>query len=164
MLETIDGLVLEAKWPQLQYVVKGPIQDEWRDGIPVRRAKHLILEFDRYLLIMDDLVREKEWDDEDKLYILRQLNYELGRPQFVDFWEHKMPVPNAPWPNYNDTPENQVITIAQATGLIAEALRYENAGRPGGPREKIVLKLNQLLGDAPADEFETLSEDELAAV
>lgn len=137
----IDGLVLESKYPQLQYIVKGPIEDTWRDGMQIRQPKHIVLEFDRHLLVMDDLAHEKEWTDEDKLYISRQLDYELKRPQFVDFWVHKPPTPQPPWPTYDSTDAKQIATVAKATGLVTEALRYEKNGREDGPRPEVVKAL-----------------------
>jgi hypothetical protein len=142
-LVKIDGLVLESKYPQLQYIIKGPIEDSWRDGIPQRIPKHIVLEFDRHLLIMDDLIREKELNDDDKTYISRQLDYELNRAQFNDFWVHQPPKPNPPWATYDQTDPKQIATVAQATGLVVEALRYENA-RDDGPRDAVVAKLEAL--------------------
>lgn len=164
-METIDGLVLESRYPDLEYVIKGPIQDEWRDGIPVRRPKHIVLEFDRYLLEMDTLVREKELDEEDKEFILRQLNYELGRADFVDFWVHETPVPAPPWPTYDDTHHAQVASVAEAVGLVAPALHYEQHGRPGGPRPTVVEKLQALQNaESGGIPFVPDGEDALSAV
>ena len=159
----IDGLVLESRWPQLQYIVKGPIEDTWRDGMQIRRPKHIVLEFDRHLLVMDDLARQKEWTEEDKVFIGRQLDYELKRPDFVDFWEHKPPMPNPPWPTYDKTDAKNVPTVAQSTGLILESIRYEKTGRPGGPREDVVAKLEALQRAAEGQTFETVDDDLLAA-
>jgi len=164
MTSRIDGLVLESKFPQLQYVIKGPIQDEWRDGVPVRRPKHIVLEFDRYLLVLDDLGREKEWTDEDKEYIARQLDYELGRPGFVDFWEHKPKLPDPPWPTYNDTHHAQIATVAETVGMVNEALNYEKRGRPGGPRESVVAKLEALQNIEEGSVPFAPDDDALAAV
>lgn len=140
----IEGLVLESKYPQLQYMVKGPVEDTWRDGTMVRQPKHLVLEFDRHLLIMDDLAHEKEWTDEDKEYISRQIDYELGRPQFVDFWVHQAPKPQPPWPTYDSTDPKQIASVAHATGLVVEALRYEKGGREDGPRPEVVKALESI--------------------
>lgn len=164
-METIDGLVLESKYPDLSYIVKGPIQDEWRDGIPVRRPKHIVLEFDRYLLEMDQLIREKELDEEDKLFIKRQLEYEFSKPNFVDFWVHEKPIPAPPWPTYDDTHHAQVASIAEAVGLVPQALHYEVNGRPGGPRTSVVEKL-QAMQNAEAEGIPFIpdGEDALSAV
>jgi hypothetical protein len=161
MLDTIDGLVLESKYPQQQYLIKGPLMESWRDGIPMRLPKQIVLQFDRHLLELDDTIREQELTEEDKLYVARQLNYELGRGDFVDFWVHEKPEIKPPWPTYNDTHHNTVAQVAESIGLVNEALWYEQFGRPGGPRESVVAKLNALAGNT-----ETLvaDEDELAAV
>src|SRR5215471_15403849 len=138
----MEGLVLESRYPQLQYIIKGPIQDSWRDGIPIRTPKHIVLEFDRHLLEMDQLVREKELTDEDKEYIRRQLEYEFSKPNFPDFWEHKPPRLGPPWPTYDETDPKQIPNVAKAIGLVTEALRYEK--QRDEPRQVVIEKLEGL--------------------
>jgi hypothetical protein len=163
----VDGLVLESKYPQLQFVIKGPMLEDWRDGHPVRRPKHIVIDFDRYLCELDVLSREQEWTDEDKVYVGKGIEAQFNNPTFRDFWIHEAPKVPPPWPTYNETHHNQIPVIAQSIGLVAEALRYEQLGREGGPRASVVEKLTAIAGEQPQEETTTAfvpDEDDLAAV
>lgn len=148
----IDEIVLESKYPEFQWCVKGPLQKVWKDGFPVDEQKILMLYFDRYLCEVADMIRDQEWTDEDKLYAERALDRFLNDPNFRDAWVHEMPKPAMPWPTYDQTHHNQVAVVAAATGQVGEALMYEQRGREGGPRESVVKKLQALLSDTPVDE------------
>jgi hypothetical protein len=145
----INGLILESKYPQYQHLIKGPFQKSWRDGFPVDEQKILNLQFDRYICFIDDMAREQEWTDTDKEFVAKQVEWQLQDPMFRDMWVHEPAKPPVPWPNYNETHPKQVHTVAQATGLVAEALHYEQNGRAGGPRPDVVKNLTALLADQP---------------
>ena len=143
----IDGLVLESKYPEYQWCIKGPIRKVWKDGFPVDEPKLLVLQFDRYLCEVDEMVQNQEWTPEDKEYVARIMERDLVDPRFRDAWQHQAPKIHPPWPTYDETHHNQVPVIAKATGQVAEALAYEERGRPDGPRESVVKKLRALLAE-----------------
>lgn len=158
----VTGLILESKYPELQFIVKGPRMTVWRDGYPVQEPKHIILYFDRYICMVDDIVRDQELTDEDKEYVGHAIEAAFKNPNARDFWIHDLPKAAPPWPNYDATHHNQIPVMAEATGLVNEALMYEQRGRPGGPREGVVKKLEALLsGSDPTVAYDG---DELAAV
>lgn len=144
----IDGLILESRHPEYQFLIKGPMQKVWRDGFPVDEQKILILQFDRYICFVDDMTQEQEWSDEDKLFVARQLEVSLNDPKMRAMWVHEPVRPSAPWPTYDETHHKQIHVIAKATGMAAEALAYEQAGRPGGPRPEVVKNLQELVAEA----------------
>jgi hypothetical protein len=145
----IAGLVLESKFAEYQYLAKGPLHKVWRDGFPVDEQKILRLHFERYICFVDQMAREQEWTPEDCEYALRQIAQQLATPQYHDMWVHLPAKVEPPWPTYDETHPKQIHTIAQAIGMVAEALAYENR-RPGGPRTMVVENLQNALGDAPA--------------
>lgn len=160
--ELITSVALESRYPQLEFCIKGPRQTTWVDGYPVQLPKHIVLQFDRYICVLEDMANEQEWTDEDKEFVTNAIDAHLKKPSFTDFWIHEAPKPGKPWPTYDDTHHNQVPIVAQATGMVREALVYEERGRPGGPRESVVKKLSELL-EASDKGDPTVSEDELAA-
>jgi len=154
----IDGLILESRHPEYQFLIKGPMQKVWRDGFPVDEQKILILQFDRFICFTDDMIREQEWTEEDKEFCGRGLEQILGDPKQRAMWIHEPKKPPLPWPTYDDTPSKQIHTIAQATGMINEAIAYESSGREGGARPEVLKNLQVL---AQAAEAETITDEEL---
>lgn len=156
MTLTVDGLVLESKYADYNYCIKGPIETNYTDGFPRQQAKHIVLDFDSFLCEVDDVVARNELTDEDKEYIGRAVNAALGNPLFTEMWEHKSPKPNPPWPTYDDTNASEIPVVAKSIGLVREALTYETRGRE--PRPLVVKKLEGLLGesdtDAPVEDLE----------
>lgn len=150
----ITGVVLESKYPQFHFLIKGPMQQVWRDGFPVQEQKIIDLSFDRYLLEVDVAAREQEWTAEERESVARGIEVSLNDPSFRDMWVYEIPKPPLPWPTYDETHHNQIPSIAQATGMVHAAIAYEQRGREGGPRESVVSKLQQL-----ADEVEVESRD-----
>lgn len=159
-----EGLVLESKYAEFQFCIKGPIRKVWRDGFPVDESQIITLQFDRYLCELDDMARNQEWTPDHRVHVEGALDRHFGDPSFRDMWVHKAPKIAPPWPTYDATHHNQVAVIAQATGMVTEALTYETRGRE--PRPSVVEKLQELLSgpgevDAvPAVEHE---QDELYA-
>jgi hypothetical protein len=140
----IDGLVLESKYPEYQFLIKGPLEQVWRDGFPVQENQIISLQFDRYLCEVDVMAQNQEWGEPQKQSVAGAVERQLNDPQYRDMWVHITPKPTKPWPTYDETPPNQVVSIAQATGTVTQALVYEQRGREGGPREAVVAKLQEL--------------------
>src|SRR5262245_4921843 len=163
----IDGLILESKYPQYQHLMKGPLVKTWRDGFPVDEQKILILQFDRYICFVDEMSRDQEWTPDDREYVANGLEWQLNDPKFRDMWVHEPVKPVAPWPTYDQTHHKQVHTVAQAVGLVNEALAYELHGRPGGPRPDVVKHLQAAQGvesdEQPAQDTGAQVDDELYA-
>lgn len=157
----LDTLVLESKHPQLQYLIKGPYQDVWKDGFPTKEQKVLVLQFERYICEVAEMARDQEWNEEERDIVAKRLQYELYENlRERDFWKHEPPKPAIPWPTYDQTHHSQIAMIAKATGTVEEALVYETRGREDGPRESVVKKLEELRdGDAGT----AADEDALAA-
>jgi hypothetical protein len=151
---TLEGLVLESKYPEFLLMIKGPLQQIWRDGFPVQEQQVLQIQFDRFLCELDDMARAQEWGEEQKAAVKRALEDRLRDPMLRDVWIHETPRPPLPWPTYEETPHGQVPTIAQATGMVEQALAYEERGRAEGPRKMVVVKLEALRGAASAEEPE----------
>jgi hypothetical protein len=146
----IKGLVLESRCSETLMLVKGPMQQVWRDGFPVQEQKILRLQFDRYVCLVDQMAREQEWTEEECQYAMRGIAAQLADPMKRDeVWIHEIVRPNLPWPTYDETHPKQIHTIAQAIGMVAEALAYESQ-RLGGPRPMVIESLQKALGDAPA--------------
>jgi|SRR5215475_6472477 len=159
----IDGLILESRYPEYQFLIKGPLHKMWRDGFPVDEQKILILQFDRFICFIDDMVREQEWTDEDQLFAARQLEQSFNDPKYRDMWVHEPVRPARPWPTYDETHWKQIHTIAQATGMVHEALAYEQQGREDGPRPEVVKFLQNLV--AEQEQSQALSDsDDMVAV
>ena len=157
----IDGLILEARWPEYQFLVKGPLQKVWRDGFPVDEQKIIPLQFDRFICFIDDMAREQEWSDGDRDHVARALEVSLNDPKFREMWVHEALKPPLPWPAYDETHHKQIHVVAKSVGLVGEALAYEQHGRPEGPRPEVVKNLQAALADAqPAAEIDV---DELVA-
>lgn len=146
----INGLILETKYQDYQVLLKGPLHKVWRDGFPVDEQKILILSFDRYICMVDDMIRRQEWTPDDVEHASRQIEYMLGDPAQRDMWQHKPPVVLPPWPNYNETHHKQIHVVAQSIGLVDEALTYELRGREGGPRPEVVKNLESVVVETPA--------------
>lgn len=156
----LDGLILESRHAEYQYIVKGPLETNWQDGFPREQPKHIVLEFDDFICMLDDQAFRKEWTDEDKLYIGRALERAFRDNEVrAQMWIHEKPRPPLPWPKYNETHHKQIPQIAAATGTVAEAIRYENE-RDGGPRVEVIQKLTELLNGEVVVEVD----EDLAAV
>lgn len=150
----LEKLVLESKYPQYQFIVKGPRITVWKDGYPVQEPKHIVLFFDRFLCVMEDTIRDQELSEEDCDFVKRGIEAAFKNPTFTDMKIHEAPKINAPWPTYDTTHHNQVPVIASQIGMVAEAIAYETRGREGGPRESVVKKLAELQNGAPAPDHE----------
>ena len=160
----LDGLILESKYAEYQFCLKGPTETTWQDGFPRQQPKHIVLEFDSYTCVVEDEARNKEWTDEDKEYISRTLDRFLNDRAFNEMWVHEKPKPALPWPKFNETHHKQVPVIAAATGTVAEALAYEEYGRDGGPRPEVMERLRELLNNGTAAEAAEEVDEELSAV
>jgi|SRR5215471_3277820 len=158
----IEGLILESRYPEYQFLVKGPMQKVWRDGFPVDEQKILILQFDRFICFMDDMIKEQEWTEEDVEFCGRGLQNVLDDPKYRAMWIHEPKRPAMPWPTYDETPSKQIPTIAKSIGMINEAMAYETSGREDGPRPEVVERLAALSAEQP--EAVTEFEDEMSAV
>lgn len=153
----IEGLLLESKYPEYRFVVKGPLQKVWIDGFPVDEQKILTLEFDRYICDVEQLAVEQEWTPGDREAVSGTLDRFLRDPMFRDMWIHEAPKPPKPWPNYDEMDAKQIPVVAQATQQIDEALAYETRGRK--PRSTVVAALEKLQSEKVED-----TADGLAAV
>jgi hypothetical protein len=156
----INGLILESRCSETLMLLKGPLQQVWRDGFPVQEQKILRLQFDRYLCEVDQQGREQEWTEEERLYVARGINAQLSDPGRRDeVWVHVVAKPPLPWPTYDETHPKQIHTIAKATGVVREALAYEQR-RDGGPRPDVVRLLEASLEELPPGETEPEPEPE----
>ena len=159
----IKGLILESNFPELQVLLKGPLQKVWRDGFPVDEQKILQLQFDRYICFVDDMVRRQEWTPEDTEYAARHIESMLNDPTEREMWIHQPPVVQPPWPTYNETHHKQIHVVAKSIGLVGEALTYETRGREEGPRPEVVKNLEAALGEQVPTNAQELQEEELFA-
>jgi hypothetical protein len=151
MTLNVDGLVLESQYADYNFIIKGPQITDYSDGYPRQRPKHIVLDFDSFLCEVDDVVLRNELTDEDKEYIGRSVEAALNNPMYKEMWVHELPKPPLPWPSYEETSASQVPLVAKTIGMIEEALRYEQHGRPDGPRPTVVKKLEELRAE-PATE------------
>lgn len=95
------------------------------------------------------------WSDEEHESVLADLErWSVRWPEALQLVS-KQPA-DLPWAKYNETHHNQIPTLAEATGLVAEALAYE---RENKNRESVVSKLEELQNAAP----EPVSEESLTA-
>lgn len=79
------------------------------------------------------------------------LNWCNRWPEAVQLWS--APKAEKPWPKYDETHHNQIPTLAETLGLVAEALAYEQENKN---RESVTSKLTELLNatpDAAAEEL-----------
>jgi len=153
---SLDGLMLESKYGELSYLIKGPIQTTYRDGFPRQEPKIIALQFDRYVCDVGNELSRMELTEEDREYVARRIEGDLKDPLFTDFAVHEPPKIHPPWPTYDRMHPNAVAGMARQVGMVEEALAYEQR-RDGGPRESVVKKLEETLRE-PA------SEDDFAAV
>jgi hypothetical protein len=162
----LDGLVLESKFPEYQFLIKGPLEKVWRDGFPVDEQQIIPLQFDRYLCEVDEVAKTQEWNEGQREAVAHALARSLDDHSFRDMWVHEAPRPPKPWPTYDETHHQQIPMIAQATGQMHEALAYEQRGRAEGPRDGVVKKLQeQIEAQAPATEAGPEAQsDEMVAV
>jgi hypothetical protein len=161
----INGLVLESRYAEYQFLIKGPLQKVWRDGYPVEEHQIIPLEFDRYLCELDLMATRQEWNEIQKEAVTGAIERQLNDPSFRDMWVHEKPRPPLPWPNYDTMKETQILMVAQATGQAREALAYE-LQRDGGARETVVKKLQGLIesdGDSGTVDPDAETEDLFAA-
>jgi hypothetical protein len=154
----LDGLMLESKYGELTYLVKGPLLTQWRDGFPKQEPKIIAFEFDRYICEIGPAIRRMELTDEDKEYVARRITFDFADPHFTDMWEHVPPKVEPPWPSYEDAHPNAIPGLAKQIGMVDEALAYEQR-REGGPRESVVKKLTE-----GQESGLPVEEDDLAAV
>lgn len=147
----LHGVVLESKYAEYQFLIKGPLQKMWRDGYPVEEHQIIPLQFDRYLCEMDVMAANQEWGEGQRESVSRAIEQQMNDPSFRDMWVHVAPKPPLPWPTYDETHHNQIPVIAQATGMIEAALAYEQRGREGGPRPSVEQKLRELQEGHGAD-------------
>jgi len=158
-IQDLDGLVLESKYGELQYILKGPIVTNWSSGLPRQEPKEFVFQFDRYVCEIGEECRRMELTDEDKEYVVRQIERHLKDPDYrSDLWIHEPPKIDPPWPTYEGMHHNSIPGFAQQAGMVEEALLYEQR-RPGGPRESVLRKLEELAETAPP-----VTEDDFAAV
>jgi hypothetical protein len=135
--------MLESKYGEMTYMVKGPLVTNWKDGFPKQEPKLFVFQFDRYMLDVGEEIRRMELTDEDKEYVLRKIERDLKDIDMrEDMWVHEPPRVAPPWPNYEDTHVNAIPGIAKNIGLVNEAIAYESR-RDGGPRESILKKLQE---------------------
>jgi len=158
-VQDLDTLMLESKWGEMTYIIKGPMEVKWRDGFPKQEQKHMVFQFDRYMCDIGEECRRMELTDEDKEFVVRKIEHDLKDVDMrAELWVHEPPKISPPWPTYEDTHHNTIPGIAKSVGLVDEALAYEMR-REGGPRESVVKKLEELqAGTAP------VGEDDFAAV
>jgi len=158
-VQDLDTLMLESKYGEMTYMVKGPMVTNWKDGFPKSEPKLFVFQFDRYMLDVGDEIRRMELTDEDKEYVLRKIERDLADVDMrADMWVHKPPTPVPPWPTYDDMHGNAVPPFAKQAGMIEQALAYEQR-RPQGARPGVVAKLEELQA-----EEQPVTEDDFAAV
>lgn len=162
-IQDLDTLLLESKYSEMQYLVKGPMVTTWNDGFPRQQPKIIEFQFDRFMLDVGEEIRRKELTDEEKEYVARKIERDLGDIDMrADMWVHEVPVVEPPWPTYQAMHGNAIPPFAKQAGMVAEALVYEQRGRPDGPREGVVRKLTELLDETPG--AAEVTEDDFAAV
>lgn len=159
----LNGLILESRYHEYQYIIKGPIQTNWQDGFPRQEPKHIVLHFKGFVCLLEDEIRDQELDDDDKLHVFKAIQSSLKNPNFTDMWVHERPRPGMPWPTYAETDVKQIPMVAQVTKTIGAAIAYERDGRPEGPREAVIKKLEDLLA-VEVEAEPKVSSDDFAAV
>ncbi len=76
----------------------------------------------------DEMAQRERWDDEDKAAILFALNDAATNrynPAFGEVTLYSPPKLSPPWPAYDDQDVEQILVIAEQTGLIEAAISYE---------------------------------------
>lgn len=155
----LDTLMLESKYGEMTYMIKGPIITNWADGFPRQEPKLIVFQFDRFMLDVGEECRRQELSDEDKEYVVRKIERDLADIDMrADMWIHRPPKTEPPWPTYDDTHPNAIAGIAKSVGLVAEAITYEQR-REGGPRESVLKKLEE-----QEPQGAPIAEDDFAAV
>lgn len=125
----------------------GFIGGEWRDSEVGERVEIIGGFFDS-----DEAARRLGWTEDEKKLCEDKLLYMLDSGEAgTDFWLHREAPILVPWPNYDKTHHNQIVTIAKATGSIDQAIRYEKANKN---RETVVKALEEAWAEIQADETE----------
>jgi len=163
------GLVFKSPFLAYQYVVR-PLKHIYaQDGTVIDTIPELLCEFGvlgeeftftneetneseigvdmrGHFFDLDQQAEEKGWSDDDRALVARILL--KNQAKFAGEYQlySARPIP-APWPTYDTTHHNAIVTTAVATGLVAEALAYE---RQGKNRESVVGKLEEELVRAQA--------------
>ncbi len=86
---------------------------------------------------------QKLWDEEDAELVRQTLEDACDNPRslfFGDVQRHVVAQPGAPWPTYDDMPEEAIVEFASMAGLLGQALYYENVTRK---RESLIKALNE---------------------
>lgn len=119
---------------------------------PITHSTEIGSEFRGGYFNLDEQALEKGWDDREKEIVARHMLQMLPKA-YCQFTLYQEAPAQAPWPTYDSTHHNQVPQIAQATGMVAEALRYE---RQQKNRATVIEKLEDLLKApvAPVEETE----------
>lgn len=109
---------------------------------------------------LDAQAEQKGWDDDEKEIVARHLLRVIcpTQPEFCQL--HTEAPAGKPWPTYDSTHHNQIPTLAETLGLVAEALTYE---RQNKNRESVIVKLNELLSASASNSNAPDDEDLIAA-
>ncbi len=98
---------------------------------------------------LDDYVRKMGLDDDDREMVARIMVRRALDPRDADMQLWEPPVPTAPWPTYDDMHHFKIPDVAEASGLIAEALAYERATKN---RPSVVSGLEDKLQDRETED------------
>lgn len=96
---------------------------------------------------------QNSWTDEERETAETVVNNWCSRwPEAVQLWS--APKAEKPWPKYDETHHNQIPTLAETLGLVAESLAYEQENKN---RESVITKLSELLSVAPSEDSLTVA-------
>lgn len=98
---------------------------------------------------LDQQAEEKGWDKQEREIVARHMLRMAERRPGGDFSLWSKPAIAAPWRTYDETAADQIATVAQATGYIAEALSYE---QENANRKPVVTALEALLEAGKVEE------------
>jgi len=93
------------------------------------------------------------WSDEEHESVISVLDRLcMEQPFMIAKVVHEIPVPQPPWPTYEETHHKTIPVLAKQLGLVEQTLAYERANRN---RDGIVIALEEAK-DAPMPEMITL--------
>lgn len=98
---------------------------------------------------LDAAAQRSGWTEEEREWVARKMLTMDANPQFNGFWLYRPAVPSAPWPTYDETHHFKIPTLAQESGLVAEAIAYEAATKN---REGVLKALAEKIGEAKVEE------------
>lgn len=146
------GLVFTSQMSAHQEVCRGKTTKRADDGTVINETRELLAEFAflggnysytnpetgaveqapdirGHYFDLDMQAEAKGWDKHEKETVARHLlrTYEAGRSADFSLWS--APAATKPWGTYDEIPAEKIADIADATGTVVEALRYEKENK-----------------------------------